>query len=234
MELAELLEEIEAVCGIDTSVGLIDKICIVLGIGQKERQNPFFIEKKGFVIRAASREEFQEYMGRISDLEKVEELARRLGEETEYRVDISGILRQIDKMTNDIRKKALPKFEEGEDNADKLGKYVGKKILEKHIHKISTSLFNGMRVKNGRQAVLEEIISGINGYLEQLGVYTVIAQVGEPYKDAEEFYSMVNRLEEPNPNPVIERVDCPAYVVDYLDEDGEVYHCCADGACIGK
>lgn len=234
MELAGLLEEIEAVCHLDVSKGLMDRICFVLGIQKVTQQDLFLIENEDLVIRAASQEEFKEYVEKIFCLEELEELVEKLEFRTEYRDEISGILRQIRKMVNDIRIKARPEFDEEEDNAEKLGEYVGKKILEKHIHKISTSLYNGMRVKNGGQEVLADIINGVNRYLSRLGVYTVIAQVGEPYKNVENYYTMVNSLQESNPNPVVERVECPAYAVDYLNEDGEVFHYCADGTCIGK
>lgn len=257
MTIEELFQAIENICGFDGSISLLDRIRETLRIHEEPEKesikqnalvnseksetnykfNPFYIEKSDQVIHAETEKDFSVYKWKILDFHILENFV----EKHKGKVEIDIRIKLVSKMIETI-KKIQPGIQSGEklifhkdkDNSEKLAKYVKNKILENCVKKISTLCYEEICEKKNSEELLLELVDVIHTYLKNLGVYTVVTQVGIPYEEVINFYELIYDQKKGNKHPIITQVIYPAYIIDYLDEDEERQSYCVPGRCIGE
>ncbi len=196
--------------------------------------SPFYIRDSGQILKIEREEELEEYKRKIKNLGNLEQLIKNYPEERFIEDNFVSAFEQVKKMVQELRDKTILQYEEDEDNTSRIVDYVKEKILEKHIKKIIMNLFRIVN-KSGLHNQIRELLEAINQYLKQLGVYTVVVQVGVHYDGVINFYKILYDGEKgSNSDPIITEVDCPAYIVKYKDEIGQVWFVWSHGSCIGK
>lgn len=191
-------------------------------------QNYFSIEKSGKAIDAKIEKDECQYRWKI---EKTTEL-KNFVEKYKGRKDRCDVVKIVSRLINEIKTKPPSSFDREEDNSEKLAKYVYETILKKYVKKISTTCYREIYEKGGQDGFYIELVDTINTYLRQLWVYTVIAQAGAPYNHVIDFYEPICESKSNILDPVIVRIECPAYIIEYIDEDEEQQHYCLPGTCI--
>lgn len=253
-ELEELFRAIEEACGFEeikeiSLKTLEEKIAKVLGIHEPEkvqagreqedeswqdRENPFFIEKEdGCIIQADSGWKFSGYTAKLKQVAELDEVCERYKEKQE----VSAVIRQIDKMREKMREKKVKlSYQRDEDNGRKLAEWIIKNILDKYVRKINDMCWGQTGMENSRREWYLHIIDAVNRYLKKNGVYTIIPKKDTPYEQVIHYYNppLCDVRDGGRVRPTIESVQRPAYVIDYVDEDGEVNCCCTQGTCTGR
>lgn len=259
MSTEELFQAIEDICGFDDSISLLDRICEILEIHEESEElpvnqtkvieneeaadaekietqdkfNPFYIEKTDQVIDVKTGKDFTLYKWKIMEIKELTAFT----EKYKSKIDTDSSIKLISKMVDTIKKmdsegKRTLFFYKEKDNSERLAKYVQEKILKKHIKQISTSCYKEIFKTDKPEKYLLELANVVHSYLKNLGVYTVVAQAGRPYDEVINFYEIICDPEKRNKKPVITQIEYPAYVIEYIDEDGEQQSYCVQGKCV--
>lgn len=253
MERAELFRAIEDICYIGDGRLLLERIREVLEIDEgpeapvspeewwaateeeeeKEdeccnEQNYFYIEKSGKAIDAKMEKDDCEYCWiKIGNTTKLKAFV----EKYEKRKDEAVVVKLVSKLIEEIKDKPPRSFDRNMDNSEKLAKYVYEIILKKYVKKISTTCYRNIYGGGEKKEFYLELIDVIHAYLRELWVYTVVPQVGEPYNSVIDFYEALC-VSGNTSNPVITKIESPAYIIEYIDEDENLLNYCLSGVCI--
>jgi len=180
-------------------------------------------------LRAASKKQFDAYMEEVRDLRELRAFLDR-------NRDGGTLVRLVEKMTDHITRKAALNFDPDEDNAERLAGCVLKHVLEKHVGKISKALYHAWHGGGASPNLVErDLTEALNAYLMRLGIYSVIARVGGPFSDEiSEYYDIYSELPGVAMKDEIADVVCPAYVLEYMDEDEALQRVVLQGKCLLK
>ena len=253
MKLEELFRAIEEICFFDGSKPLLERICEMLEIHEEQEaeeelteqnklvkviktesaceQNLFYIEKSEQAINITYEKDFITYIREIQKCKKLRKFVKKYEENKEECM----IVKLVSQMIGTIKKideKKLLSFDKEKDNAEQLADYVYKNILEKYIKKITPFCYRQIYGGNKAEEFLLELVNVIHTYLKNLGVYTIIAQIDTPYNQVLDYYeSLYDKSQGSTSNPIITQIDYPAYVIDFIDEEGERQFRCLQGRC---
>lgn len=189
--------------------------------------DPFQIPRKEQPLWIASQEAYDEYVRNIQDLGELKSFLQQYGGEQSCRSYVPF----VEKIIQSVSKHEPPAYDKKENNAERLAGFVDKRILKGPVKKISKAAFRLLHAEEEWTRPPEMLIVALNSYLERLGVYTVIAQPGESYSAVIDYYDVGNR--EPSEDTVSE-VEYPAYVLEFLDDDGSLEKCTLSGRCFLK
>ena len=191
-------------------------------------KEPLQILKSSPPLRAFSREEFEAYVDKLQNLRDIQAFLDRYRER-----QAEPLIKMVRKIPEHIQKKSVPAFEPDEDNAELLAEYVLKHVLGHQIGKISEALFRTW-CENRQTPEVRDLTQALNMYLERLGVYTLIAEVGESFSKVSDYYDTLKYQESQNVADEIERVDRPAYILEYIDMAGTLQKVILPGKCLLK
>lgn len=251
MERAELFRAIEDSCHMDVRP-LADRVLEALGAcrtpaqkdeeeksqkpslkttaREQESENLFYIEKSGTPIHITSERDACTYRWTIENVEQLDKFAERYQEQKET----SAVVKSVRQLIKTAKKADCP-YRNGQDNAEKLAKYVHEKILKKHIKNIITVCYRAVTLEGKESGFYAELTKTVNAYLQKLGVYTIMAQIGEPYDNAIYYYELICDTKGGSiAKPIITKIEWPAYIIEYTDEDGELQSYCMQGQCISE
>ena len=125
-------------------------------------------------------------------------------------------------------------MDDGKDS-ERLASFVQKKVLDGCIQKVGEAYLRQHDKKKTKkqEKILKEVMKAVNQYLERLGVYTIPAYKGQSYREIEDFYEPLRKKDEYIiTRPVVESVERPAYVIPYIDEDGDRVLGKVEGKCV--
>lgn len=244
MNTVELLNKMEEVCKfsiLDTAT-LLDKIERILHLkksesvlARREREirvesNPFAIEDKNIILDLSKEEDFRRYKNKIMELEELKIFLKKNEEK--------GVFKLVSKMITYIEEKTKPKlrFDKEEDNlTGRVVDIICEDILKNHIKKIIVSLYREVFHEGiSKNKSNLELLSYLNQYLENLGVYTMIAKKGDLYEgeimDNYEGIAIPERKRRKEAKLIF--IDNPAYFIRYRDEYGEECKSGIQGSCV--
>lgn len=192
----------------------------------RRETDPFQIPRKGQPLCIASRQEYDEYVRNIQDLRELKSFVQQY----DGRRDCHQYVHLAKKMIEDVSKHKPLAYDAEENNAERLAKFVDKRILKGSVKKISKTAFRTLHAEEEWMGPSEKLVLALNAYLDRLGVYTVIARPGESYSDVINYYDAGNR--ELSKDTILE-VEYPAYVLEFLD-DGSKEKYILQGSCFLK
>lgn len=242
MDTKELVKRIKEVCGIEDR-SLVERIRERLKEeGLATGQEPFLTEAGGdsfylpipaFVLIANTKEEFDACKERIFDASGLKRFVQQYNKKPS--AEACSYMKLIEKLLDYLKKQKMVKYEEDEENAEKLATII-EKLLSNHIKKIAGALYNSRSrwAGAGRDGeFFSALIEEMNSYLSSLGVYTMIARVGAGYEDIISYYDViVDHKNVENKHHRVIQVDCPAYAITYVDKAGDDWEYCSQGKCI--
>ncbi len=195
------------------------------------------IKRTGKIIKIASRQDYASYARDILDLGNLDHVVRQYRND-EYAEGIVKLFTKMIQNTNKKMREVLYSYR-GEDNSEKLAEFVRDKILKSHVKKISESLCTKAGKNTLKKTDMIPLIKAMNQYLENLGVYTFTAVIGEAYTgDTQEYYEFEKESEDVGTRPLVLEDLCPAYIVECICDDyeeGEIIKYHTEGKClIGK
>lgn len=191
----------------------------------QERERLFALPRPRLPLRIASATAFSAYLKKVTDLRELREFAAAHWDDGQ-----SVIPKLVLKMVERIEKDEKPAFDGDGSDAEALAEYVRNKVLERHVKKLSETLF--AKSAAGGSPTARELLQILHRYLRQLGVYTVVASPAALYRDdVELYYECINPITRENCELVVDEVIRPAYALDYKDGDDILRSQIQAGSC---